>query len=137
VASLDGEKLYSILTNLKKDQVLTKIPKFKTDYSVEMSEILESLGMKDAFVFNKADFTGLGSSDMGNLYIGRVLHKTHIEVGEIGTKASAVTLVDVACGASPPPTSPKEVYLDRPFVYMLIDCKNNVPFFIGTVMSVE
>jgi len=137
VASLDGEKLYSILTNLKKDQVLTKIPKFKTDYSVEMSEILESLGMKDAFVFNKADFTGLGSSDMGNLYIGRVLHKTHIEVGEIGTKASAVTLVDVACGASPPPTSPKEVYLDRPFVYMLIDCENNVPFFIGTVMSVE
>ena len=31
----------------------------------------------------------------------------------------------------------KEVYLDRPFVYMLVDCTTNVPFFIGTMMDVE
>ena len=30
----------------------------------------------------------------------------------------------------------KEVYLDRPFVYMLIDTETNVPFFIGTMMDV-
>ena len=31
----------------------------------------------------------------------------------------------------------KQVYLDRPFVYMLIDCETNTPFFIGTVMDVN
>ena len=30
---------------------------------------------------------------------------------------------------------PKEVYLVRPFVHMLIDCENNIPFFIGTMMD--
>ena len=29
------------------------------------------------------------------------------------------------------------VFLDRPFVYMLIDCETNQPFFIGTMMDVE
>ena len=29
------------------------------------------------------------------------------------------------------------VYLNRPFVYLLIDCETNQPFFIGTLMDVE
>ena len=32
---------------------------------------------------------------------------------------------------------PKEVYLDRPFVYMLIDCENNIPFFMGTLTDLK
>jgi serine protease inhibitor len=31
----------------------------------------------------------------------------------------------------------KEVTLDRPFVYMLIDCENDLPLFIGSTMTVE
>ena len=31
----------------------------------------------------------------------------------------------------------KEVYLDRPFVYMLIDFESKVPFFIGTMMNLN
>lgn len=30
----------------------------------------------------------------------------------------------------------KEIYLNRPFVYMIIDCENNIPLFIGTVTDV-
>lgn len=39
--------------------------------------------------------------------------------------------------AMEPLEPPKQVYLDRPFVYMLIDGKTNLPFFIGTMMDVE
>ena len=42
----------------------------------------------------------------------------------------------VAGGAAAEPQEPKEIYLNRPFVYMLIDCENNIPFFIGTMMNV-
>ena len=64
-------------------------------------------------------------------------HKTFISVGEKGTKAGAATVVEMADGAAVEPQEPKEVYLDRPFVYMLIDCENNIPFFIGTMMDVN
>lgn len=31
----------------------------------------------------------------------------------------------------------KTVTLDRPFVYLLIDCETNLPSFIGTMMDVN
>jgi len=138
VASLDGEKLYSILESKKEARVLTKLPKFETDFKVDMKDVLFSLGMKDAFDGAKADFTNLGTYEPINIHISRVLHKTHIEVGPQGAKAGAATAVEFLGMGGPTILEPlKEVYLDRPFVYMLIDCENNVPFFIGTVMSVE
>ena len=33
------------------------------------------------------------------------------------------------------PEDNKQVILDRPFVYMLIDTENHLPFFIGTCME--
>ena len=137
IASLDGESLNALLENPQYATVRTSIPKFETEYKVEMSEILKSMGMTEAFDMYNADFEGLGTSTDGNIYISRVLHKTFISVGEKGTKAGAATIVENKDGAAAEPTEPKEVYLDRPFVYMLVDCENNIPFFIGTMMDVN
>jgi len=137
IASLDGESLNALLANPQYATVRTSIPKFETEYKVEMSEILQSMGMTEAFDMYNADFEGLGTSTGGNIYISRVLHKTFISVGEKGTKAGAATIVEMKDGAAAEPTEPKEVYLDRPFVYMLVDCENNIPFFIGTMMDVN
>ena len=137
IASLDGESLNALLANPQYATVRTSIPKFETEYKVEMSEILKSMGMTEAFDMYNADFEGLGTSTDGNIYISRVLHKTFISVGEKGTKAGAATIVEMKDGAAAEPTEPKEVYLDRPFVYMLVDCENNIPFFIGTMMDVN
>lgn len=135
IASLTGESLNEMLSNPEGATVYTSIPKFETSYSVEMTEILKSMGMTEAFDPNNADFAGLGSSTGGNISISRVIHKTFISVEEKGTKAAAVTIVEPGDGAAMEPEQPKEVYLDRPFVYMLIDCENNIPFFIGTMMD--
>lgn len=135
VKSLTGEKLSEILSNPQNTSVETAIPKFKNECSYEMSEILYKMGMKDAFNVNNADFSKLGKSTDGNIYINRVLHKTYIEVDERGTKAGAVTAVEMNLEGCAP-TEPKKVYLDRPFVYMIIDTQTNFPLFIGTVMSV-
>ena len=135
IASLTGESLNEMLSNPEHTTVYTSIPKFETSYSVELSEILENMGMTKAFDPNGADFDGLGSSAGGNIHISRVMHKTYISVEEKGTRAAAVTIVEPGDGAAMEPEQPKEVYLYRPFVYMLIDCENNIPFFIGTIME--
>ena len=136
IESLDGESITALLANPQYATVDTSIPKFETEYDVEMSAILQAMGMTDAFNVSTADFTGLGTYTDMNIYISRVLHKTYISVGEKGTKAGAATVVEMECGSAMP-TEPKEVYLDRPFVYMLVDCENNIPFFIGTLMDVN
>lgn len=136
IASLDGESLNALLTNPQYATVNTSIPKFETEYDVEMSDILKTMGMTDAFDGGTADFRGLGTFTDGNIYISRVLHKTFISVGEKGTRAGAATVVEMF-GEGAPVDPPKEVYLDRPFVYMLVDCENNIPFFIGTMMDIE
>lgn len=130
---LTGEGLYETLSKPEEIKVFAAIPKFDMAYSVEMSGLLKTMGMTAAFDGAVADFSGLGTSTMGNIYISRVLHKTAITVAEQGTKAGAATVVEMrATGAYEVPEH-KEVTLDRPFVYMLIDCENNLPFFIGTM----
>lgn len=137
LASLDGEKLHTMLSNPTNTIVKTAIPKFKTEYSTEMSEILSNMGMPTAFDVTFADFSALGRYEDENIFINKVLHKTYIEVAERGTKAGAVTVIEMAKGTAGYPGEIKYVYLDRPFVYMIIDCDNNVPLFLGTLMDLN
>lgn len=138
VATLTGEHLQELLNAADTSTVFAAIPKFESEYSVEMREILMEMGMPSAFGQGNTDFSGLGTSTEGDIAISRVLHKTYIAVDEKGTKAGAATVVEANAGSAPvEPEETKTVILDRPFVYMLIDCENNLPFFIGTVMDVE
>ena len=133
IATLDGEKLCDILENYESTTVYATMPKFESEYDTEMSEVLSGMGIVDAFSGIKADFSSLGRSDAGNIYISRVIHKTYIQVGEQGTKAGAVTIIEETDECEP--MDPKVVTLDRPFVYMIIDTENNIPIFIGTMMG--
>ncbi len=135
--SLTGEHVKEMLNATVETEVDTSMPVFEYEYSTEMSRTLQEMGMLDAFDNNDADFSGLGVSEEGNIFISSVLHKTYIEVGQKGTKAAAASAVVMADGASAPLVEKKEVYLERPFVYMIVDCEHNIPIFIGTLMSVE
>lgn len=141
IASLDGEKITNLLGSLDPQQeVETAIPKYETTFDVEMSDIFKSLGMTDAFDFRLADFSGLGTAQAEgeNVCINRILHKAFIRVAEKGTQAGAATVVEmVAEGAMIIENQPKCVYLDRPFVYMIIDTQNNLPLFMGAVYEIE
>ncbi len=137
ITNLDGNKLYEILANRKDTEVIAAIPKFETSFDIEMSDVLKGMGMIDAFDAGKADFTAMGTSEINNIFISRVIHKTFISVAEQGTKAGAATLVEMTEGCALPEEEPKEVILNRPFVYMLVDCETWTPFFIGTLMHVK
>ena len=139
VDSLTGEHLRDLLNNPQDITVFASIPKFETEYDIEMSEVLQEMGITDAFDWRVADFSGLGTYNVDgmNICINRVLHKTFISVTEQGTRAGAATAVEMVAEGAAEIIEYKEVVLDRPFVYMLIDCETNLPFFIGTMMNVN
>ena len=135
VAGLDGDSLTELLSEPRSIAVDTAIPKFKAESTLEMSTILQNMGMTDAFDPMLADLTGLGTSSAGNIFISRVLHKTFISVGEQGTRAGAATIVEANDRAMAVTEDDRQVILDRPFVYMLIDTENDLPIFMGTCME--
>ena len=139
VDSLTSEHLRELLNNPQDLTVFASIPKFETEYDIEMSEVLQEMGMTDAFDYRVADFSKLGTYNVDgmNICINRVLHKTFISVSEQGTRAGAATAVEMVAEGAMEIVEFKEVVLDRPFVYMLIDCETNLPFFIGTMMNVN
>lgn len=137
VASLDGTHVKQLLEGKADITVDTAIPKFEAEFQVELSDVLKNMGMKDAFDENRADFSGIGRYDGYEIYINQVLHKTYLSVGEQGTKAGAATAVEMVERSSLAPEPNKQVYLERPFVYLLIDCETNIPFFMGTMMNVN
>ena len=135
--SLSGDAVIELLNYRWEDKVLTGMPKFQTEFDVEMHEILQTMGMSDAFDPNKADFSGLATYNGNNIFINRVLHKTFISVGEQGTRAGAATAVELIAGAAMLPEEPKEVILNRPFLYLIWDTEANMPLFIGTFMDAQ
>lgn len=133
--SLTGAELHELLTHPQDAYVETRMPKFETDYETELSEVLSDMGMPLAFDHKKADFSALGTSEAGNIFISRVIHKTFLSVTEQGTRAGAATVVEVCDESAMLIEDMKTVNLDRPFVYMLVDVETGTPFFIGTMMD--
>lgn len=137
VSSLTGERLREVLEDAEETEVHAGIPKFKGECAVTLNDSLKAMGMTDAFEPETADLSGLGSSELGPLFISQVLHKTYISVDERGTRAGAATAVIADAGAAPDEDPVPVVYLDRPFLYMLVDTETNLPAFIGAVTSME
>ena len=135
-ASLTGEGLREMLLSVSQEKVFTAIPRFETETALELNDALKAMGMPKAFHDVSAEFYGIGNYAGESLYINRVCHKTFIKVDEKGTKAGAATAVEMTPqSAAPSQQEPKEVILDRPFLYMLVDCKTNTPFFLGSMMD--
>lgn len=134
-ASLTGERLREVLAGADESvYVDAAIPRFSGEYGAELQKTLADMGMADAFDPGKADFSRLGTGGSGPLYIGRVLHRTFINVDEKGTEAGAATAVEVRAAGMLGPE--EQIRLDRPFLYMLIDCQHWAPLFIGAVTDI-
>ncbi len=134
---LDGEMFLKIIEgaenteNMEIGGVSAVLPKFSSRTCVEMQEILQEMGMKQAFVEEKADFSKMERMSRKNVFISTVLQNSYINVDEAGTQAGAVTQVGVT-GAG---ISKLEVILNRPFVYAVIDNQTKLSVYIGAMLN--
>ena len=132
-ASFCGEEFINAVKNAESKPVDVRIPKFSFDCKFELNDSLKAMGMPSAFDSSKADFTNLGTSPMGNIYIGRVLHNTFIRFDEAGTKAGAATAIEFDCEGAM--LDMEYLTFDRPFIYAIVDTSTGMPIFIGAVES--
>lgn len=131
--SLTGQRLRQVLQGVQDKEVWARIPKFEVEYESSLNSMLQNMGMTDAFDPFTADFAPMGRCVNGDpLFIGQVLHKTYISVFEQGTKAGAVTALMMEAGSALA-EEPEQVYLDRPFLYMIVDTETMLPLFMGTM----
>lgn len=150
VEMLTAGSFQSMLDSKSFVPVKITMPKFKSEYSQLLNEVLCDMGIADAFS-DTADFSRMVQinafedeallsgepSSIGILKIDNVFHETYIELDEGGTKSAAVTEIEMTEAAPMDIQEYKYVCLDRPFVYIIMDMNNNLPVFMGVLNKVE
>ena len=141
ISLLDKNELNDLLGTKKspdeKTEIKYALPKYKYDFDYKrVQDALQSLGMNDVFNPGVANLKGLVKDNSKlNLYVDEVIHKSHIEVSEDGTKAAAVTIIMVKDAAFHM-TEEKKVYevkFDKPFIYIIKEKNSDNIWFFGTV----
>ncbi|MCS5617727.1 MAG: hypothetical protein NZ658_06985, partial [Pirellulales bacterium] len=100
---------------------------------LSLKPVLESLGIKQAFVEGQADLSGMDGTR--ELFVSDVVHEGFVEVSEEGTEAAAATGVIVATRAMVRPEEPLEVKADRPFAWAVVERSTGLVLFAGTVID--
>ena len=136
VNKLTSEKINDLYDKSKEVKVVLSLPRFSYDYEMKDSvKKFQKLGVKDVFDESKADLSKMVNAEA---FVGNVIHKTHISLNEKGTKAAAVTAVEIVAKSAPPSgEQPKEISFNKPFVYMIRDKKTKEMLFFGVVYEPE
>ncbi len=107
------------------------LPRFKISYESNLNESLKSLGMKEAFDKDKANFSGISKNELA---ISTVQHKTVLEVNETGTEAAAATAIQMVATSAPIEVpKPFTMVVDRPFFCAIVDRQTGLPIFLGQI----
>ncbi len=118
---------------LQEYQIELSVPKFDVAATIDLSKVMEALGIVDVFYSDKADFSPLTDSEA---CVSSATHSARVKIDEQGVEAAAFTviMVDEMAFMDPPPVY--EFKCDRPFVFA-IEGQDGLPLFIGTVEQPE
>ena len=118
------------LASKTKNGVYISIPKFSFDYDLNLKNDLIKLGVTDAFDVDLASFSKISDK---KIYVGNALHKASIDFTEKGIKAVASTVIATYDMMRYSKEQPKEITINKPFLYAIRDKNKNEIWFVGTV----
>ncbi|XP_073844810.1 serine protease inhibitor 42Dd-like [Musca autumnalis] len=98
------------------ENLIVKFPKFKIEYSAELSNVMKEMGIIAAF--GDADLSNLLEPSKG-ISVSKIFHKTFIEVNEEGCEAAAATGFVCRKRCMPP-----QFTANSPFFYFIWNKKN-------------
>ncbi|KAH8285564.1 hypothetical protein KR054_010910, partial [Drosophila jambulina] len=113
---LAGTSLEAITSSMALKQCDVKIPKFRVEYQQELQDTFKLMGMSRIF----SDQAELGEilATRERISVSKIIHKTIIEVNEVGTEAAAATGVAITLRRA---VVPKVFHANRPFFYAIYD----------------
>ena len=129
IQSLDGAQLQDYLQGLTADSVSVSLPKFKVEYTKTLNDVLIAMGMPRAFDPDASDFSRINPGP--DLYISNVLHKTFVQVDEVGTEAAAVTVIEIGVTSEGPRMT--FMRMDHPFFFLIRERESNALLFMGKI----
>jgi serpin B len=110
------------------------MPKFKTEFKLNLNDVLKGMGMELPFTTD-ATFHNFFEQNVGEkLYMDRVIHQAFIEVNEEGSEAAAATAVAIGL-ESINLNRPDMIRVDRPFAYFIREKHTGAILFAGTMMN--
>ena len=131
--SLTADSWQKLHNKMRITNVDVKLPRFESSSEVNLTGVLSSLGMPNAFSREKADFSKLFDLDS---YIKMILQKGHIKVDETGTEATVVTMLQGRI-AGLDIVQPEVVcfHATHPFLYLVREWSTGTIFLIGQYMG--
>lgn len=136
-STLDTKKLDALVSAMKNERVWVALPKFEVNPagSLALGETLKAMGMPLAFDRQRADFTGIANppDPDDRLVIAEVFHKGFVKVDEKGTEAAAATAVMAIRAGSMAQAPPRQLKVDRPFLFLIRDNASGLVVFLGRV----
>ena len=135
-AKLAAVKYTAWAAAMKHRRVELSLPKFKSECSFSLNNMLMAMGVREAFNEKKADFSGIdGEKD---LFISAVIHKAFVAVEEKGTEAAAATAVVMTLKSAPMRQEEPVVFkADHPFLYLIREKTSGTILFLGRLSAPE
>ena len=128
--NIDFKKYYDSLNISQETNVM--MPEFECFTDSELKSLCQKLGINDIFT-PKASFSGMLTKEAGPVMVDSAIQKAYVKVNREGTKAAAVSAMVVCVGCAPDFDRVKEVTLDRPFIYAIMNKQYGLPVFVGMV----
>lgn len=108
-----------------------RLPRTKIETSWDLKKCLTAAGLGLLFDPNTQGMDGILEGT--EVYISDSQQKAVIDINEKGTKAAAVTTIDLKERALEPPAKKVSFVCDRPFAFSVQDVENGIELFRGLV----
>jgi len=126
---LTEETFSQSIDQMASDELFLAMPKFGMTQDFELSSVLASMGMPEAFNCGAADFSGMDGTR--SLFISSVVHKGYVNLDEEGTEAAAATEIETSVGIHP-------VFIaNHPFLFFIRDNRTQSVLFMGRVADLS
>lgn len=127
-------QIKKLLKDKKSGTAFVGLPRFKFSYQTDLTNVLRKNGISEAFDSENGRFDRLFANGK-SMYISNVIQATKIRVDEKGTEAAAATVIVAKETCAIQTEEPKEIILDRPFAFLIMDNKTKTPLFVGKVVK--
>ncbi|NXI92535.1 OVAL protein, partial [Psophia crepitans] len=127
------EKLteWTNMENVYPREIVVYLPRFRMEMSCALIPVLQALGMREAFILEQADFSGLSREP--RLFLSNAIHKSFVEVNEEGTEAAAAATGIIVIGSCC--DIPYKFRVDHPFLFLIKHNPSKNILFFGRCCS--